>query len=465
MSFAKNHMYKQGWVEGKGLGRYETGMKSAIKVKIKRDQAGMGHDMAEEFTFQWWDHVFNKAASKIKLKGEDDSEDSSSDDEDTAASSNGGSLDITNKKPTKKKYDPKQILYGRFVSGGLLVDENSVRLREMMDVVIDSGGGVVVPATAPTSVISDDVDDDSSDSDDDEAMKLYAAAGLPEEELLKRCGGRTAHKGARHGLKASAKLERIERQEGSAKVSGASTPVTAPSSPVPATTPISASSLPDVTPILGKVKKSKKRESEPEAATPTEAPPTKKRKKTKKRSTEDVPVVLPQTTESGTPIEKKKKKKKLTEERKDDASPLIESIHPVEILSPVETVDNFEMVKEKKKKKKAAKNTVALREGTNDISVTPNPLEIPMAASDVGAERKKSKKKKKKDGYEASTISTAPSIVSDDLVMVSSEAVDVDKKKKKKKAKTELVLAEIPVSKEVVVEKREKRKKQKKTSD
>merc|ERR1712126_78505 len=321
-------------VEGKGLGRYETGMKSAIKVKIKRDQAGMGHDMAEEFTFQWWDHVFNKAASKIKLKGEDDSEDSSSDDEDTAASSNGGSLDITNKKPTKKKYDPKQILYGRFVSGGLLVDENSVRLREMMDVVIDSGGGVVVPATAPKSVISDDVDGDSSDSDDDEAMKLYAAAGLPEEELLKRCGGRTAHKGARHGLKASAKLERIERQEGSAKVSGASTPVTAPSSPVPAVTPISASSLPDVTPIVGKVKKSKKRESEPEASTPTEAPPTKNRKKTKKPSTEDVPVVLPQTSESGTPIEKKKKKKKKrTEERKGDASASIESIHPVEIPS------------------------------------------------------------------------------------------------------------------------------------
>merc|ERR1719391_1079952 len=216
-------MYKQGWVEGKGLGRYETGMKSAIKVKIKRDQAGMGHDMAEEFTFQWWDHVFNKAASKIKLKGEDDS-----DDEDTAASSNGGSLDITNKKPTKKKYDPKQILYGRFVSGGLLVDENSVRLREMMDVVIDSGGGVVVPATAPTSVICDDVDDDSSDSDDDEAMKLYAAAGLPEEELLKRCGGRTAHKGARHGLKASAKLERIERQEGAVKSTPALTPVPSP---------------------------------------------------------------------------------------------------------------------------------------------------------------------------------------------------------------------------------------------
>ena len=60
MSFAQKHMYKQGWVEGKGLGRNESGMKTAIKVKIKRDQAGIGHDMAEEFTFQWWDHVFNR---------------------------------------------------------------------------------------------------------------------------------------------------------------------------------------------------------------------------------------------------------------------------------------------------------------------------------------------------------------------------------------------------------------------
>ena len=60
MSFAKKHMYKKGWAEGKGLGRNESGMKTAIKVKIKRDQAGVGHDMAEEFTFQWWDHVFNR---------------------------------------------------------------------------------------------------------------------------------------------------------------------------------------------------------------------------------------------------------------------------------------------------------------------------------------------------------------------------------------------------------------------
>jgi len=103
-------MYKYGWTEGKGLGRNETGMKSAIKVKIKRDQAGMGHDMAEEFTFQWWDHVFNRAASKIKVKGEDDSESSDSDSDENKT---GKDVAITIKKPLKKKYDPTAFLYGR----------------------------------------------------------------------------------------------------------------------------------------------------------------------------------------------------------------------------------------------------------------------------------------------------------------------------------------------------------------
>merc|ERR1712121_304847 len=277
MSFAKNHMYKQGWVEGKGLGRFETGMKSAIKVKIKRDQAGMGHDMAEEFTFQWWDHVFNRAASKIKLKGEDDSE--GSDSEDDAATSTNASFDISNKKPSKKKYDPKQILYGRFVSGGLLVDENQARLKEMAEVtILDVNGGVVVPASAPPPTSTNDGSDSSGSDDSEEEMKLYAAAGLPEDELLRRCGGRTAHKGARHGLKASAKLERIERQEGSAKA----TPVPSPA-PSPVTVHAASPTVEESTPVKKEKKKRKKRSAEVESASVQSEPigvdePPKKKK-------------------------------------------------------------------------------------------------------------------------------------------------------------------------------------------
>lgn len=36
---------------------------------------------------------------------------------------------------------------------------------------------------------------------------------LTDDELFKACGGRTVHKGARHGLKLSGKLSRIEKQE------------------------------------------------------------------------------------------------------------------------------------------------------------------------------------------------------------------------------------------------------------
>jgi hypothetical protein len=53
---------------GCGLGRDEDGIKEAIKVKLKFDQTGIGHNEADQFTFHWWDHTFNKAANNIKVK-------------------------------------------------------------------------------------------------------------------------------------------------------------------------------------------------------------------------------------------------------------------------------------------------------------------------------------------------------------------------------------------------------------
>jgi len=375
MSFAKKHMYKQGWVEGKGLGRFETGMKSAIKVKIKRDQAGVGHDMAEEFTFQWWDHVFNRAASKIKLKGEDDSE--GSDSEDDAATSANASFDISNKKPTKKKYDPKQILYGRFVSGGLLVDENQARLKEMADVtILDGNGGVVLPASAPP--MSDNDDSDSSDSDDsEEEMKLYAAAGLPEEELLRRCGGRTAHKGARHGLKASAKLERIERQEGSAKASPALSPV-----PSPLTVHAASPTVDESTPVSTK----------------------KEKKKRKKRSAEAESASVPSEPVDDPPKKKKKKKNKQEKEVENGAELLILAESVNSALASVET--ETPKVKKRKKKKQHNENEKLIENGASLVVVDPIPA-VPNLAPVVEEKLKKKKKKEK--------IPTEPPLVVEEL--------------------------------------------------
>jgi len=409
MSFAKKHMYKQGWVEGKGLGRFETGMKSAIKVKIKRDQAGVGHDMAEEFTFQWWDHVFNRAASKIKLKGEDDSE--GSDSEDDAATSANASFDISNKKPTKKKYDPKQILYGRFVSGGLLVDENQARLKEMAEVtILDVNGGVVVPASAPPPTSTNDDSDSSGSDDSEEEMKLYAAAGLPEDELLRRCGGRTAHKGARHGLKASAKLERIERQEGSAKA----TPVPSPA-PSPATVQAASPTVDEPKPLAAKKekKKRKKRSAEAESASVhsetinVDDPPPKKKKKKKDKQEREVekreePLILAESLytentpmETETPKVKKRKKKK---QQHIENEKLAENGASSVVVDPIPTVPNLEpsVLDETQKKKKKKKKIPT--EPSSEVGVTTEKFlqtNIDNAEEVVKKEKKLKKKKKK----------------------------------------------------------------------
>ncbi|XP_037774897.1 G patch domain-containing protein 4-like [Penaeus monodon] len=52
-----------------------------------------------------------------------------------------------------------------------------------------------------------------SDSDSDESVERDLSHKLTDEELFKLCGGRTAHKGARHGLSMSAKLARVQEQE------------------------------------------------------------------------------------------------------------------------------------------------------------------------------------------------------------------------------------------------------------
>uniref|UniRef100_A0A674JYE7 G patch domain-containing protein 4 n=1 Tax=Terrapene triunguis TaxID=2587831 RepID=A0A674JYE7_9SAUR len=68
MTFAEQQLQRHGWKQGKGLGKRENGISEAIKVKVKCDTAGVGHDPAEQFTFHWWDHLFNKSAANISVE-------------------------------------------------------------------------------------------------------------------------------------------------------------------------------------------------------------------------------------------------------------------------------------------------------------------------------------------------------------------------------------------------------------
>ncbi|KAF1610155.1 UNVERIFIED_CONTAM: G patch domain-containing protein 4, partial [Eudyptes robustus] len=163
---------------GRGLGKREDGIAEAIRVKVKCDTAGVGHDAAEPFAFHWWDHVFNEAAANIAVEAGQDGIAVKT------LSEQGGR--ITNKKP-RKAASTGSMLYGRFVKSATLTarGEESTKL--------------------PTG--------SESSEEEEEKLDLSSARRLTDEELMRACGGRTAHKGARHGLTMSAKLARLEEQE------------------------------------------------------------------------------------------------------------------------------------------------------------------------------------------------------------------------------------------------------------
>ncbi|XP_059121575.1 G patch domain-containing protein 4 isoform X2 [Peromyscus eremicus] len=65
MKFAEEQLLKYGWTQGKGLGRRENGITQALKVTLKQDTHGVGHDPAKEFTNHWWSDLFNKTAASL----------------------------------------------------------------------------------------------------------------------------------------------------------------------------------------------------------------------------------------------------------------------------------------------------------------------------------------------------------------------------------------------------------------
>ena len=112
--FAQKHMEQHGWSEGKGLGRNESGMKSAIKVKLKNNTMGLGHDQGAEFTFHWWDHIFNKAANSFKVN---ESEDGGVQLEKCEGKKLTPLL-ISNKRGLPTRLANKSLMYGTFVKAG-----------------------------------------------------------------------------------------------------------------------------------------------------------------------------------------------------------------------------------------------------------------------------------------------------------------------------------------------------------
>ncbi|NXG38686.1 GPTC4 protein, partial [Dromaius novaehollandiae] len=160
---------------GKGLGKREDGIAEAIRVKVKCDTAGVGHDPAEQFSFHWWDHVFNKSAANIAVEAGQDGVSVK-----TLSEQDAG---ISNKKP-RKAGSADGMLYGRFVKAATLMAH---------------GEEAAKPPTAS-----------ESSEEEEEKLDLSSARrqglGMPPD-------ARACCRGARHGLTMSAKLARLEEQE------------------------------------------------------------------------------------------------------------------------------------------------------------------------------------------------------------------------------------------------------------
>ncbi|XP_070809204.1 G patch domain-containing protein 4 [Pituophis catenifer annectens] len=173
LEFAKEQLKKHGWKKGKGLGKQENGITEALKVKIKCNTAGVGHDSAEEFTYHWWDHLFNSSAANITVEAEQDGV--------QVRKTSEREGPVTRTKPCRAQEG--NMLYGRFVKAATLISGT----EEPMNPV--------------------------SSADQEEKPDLSMARRLTDQELFQACGGRTVHKGARHGITMRAKLARLEEQE------------------------------------------------------------------------------------------------------------------------------------------------------------------------------------------------------------------------------------------------------------
>ncbi|XP_073983547.1 G patch domain-containing protein 4 isoform X3 [Rhodnius prolixus] len=72
MNFAKRELFKYGWKEGKGLGKESTGTVEPVRPKLKFDNKGLGFNYGEEYSFKWWEHVYDQAANNISVISAED---------------------------------------------------------------------------------------------------------------------------------------------------------------------------------------------------------------------------------------------------------------------------------------------------------------------------------------------------------------------------------------------------------
>lgn len=140
---------------------------------MKFDTTGIGHK--DEHWNEWWETGFNKAANNIVI-------DSQIHGVSISVAKKSTSSESSKKDLNEKKYKCP-VNYRNFLKTSTLYNGNLIK------------------------------EDSSHALEVENIEKVITHIPLTDEELFKVCGGRTTHKGARHGLTLNGKLQRIAQQE------------------------------------------------------------------------------------------------------------------------------------------------------------------------------------------------------------------------------------------------------------
>lgn len=159
---------------GNSLGKNNSGIVQPIKANFKFDNSGFGSTAQKsEAGNHWWERVFNEASNNLQVENGQKISTVSED-----------GVELTNKTYSMKKIKENhgEMTYGSFLKSSTLL----ANVGEEVEI--------------PGHITTDDIE-----------IKMIPE--ISDEALFTACEGRTAHKGARHGLSLSGKLARLEEQD------------------------------------------------------------------------------------------------------------------------------------------------------------------------------------------------------------------------------------------------------------
>lgn len=251
--FARRQLEKYGWQEGDGLGKERHGIREPIKVQKKNNQLGVGFNPHGDFDRGWWTKVYAKALDGVRSN--DTEQDAGVRDDSTDPVVNSSFTDKCERNEVdhdseKRLRKLKRKLEKQKLKNAQLQSETELPIESPPEVVEPTDSADVTekpakekyrffvkratlngtveepiaanksneqPSTEAASKRSScDEKDQSSAKQRGKLQKStdsVAITHISDDVLLKACEYRTAHYGARHGVRASGKLRRLAAQD------------------------------------------------------------------------------------------------------------------------------------------------------------------------------------------------------------------------------------------------------------